>query len=128
MDKKDESPMEMYRRLSGSAREQQEEPEVDAGEARDRDETRRLLYMALVAGRTKKYNLVGTLVNALKHHQQIDEDVDRLFDLVIAAIDGDILDPDVPWSDGKPVVRVGKTEADAWVRERIQRISAELGN
>lgn len=35
---------------------------------KDLDETRRLLYMALAAGRTDKYNLVGTLTNALAHH------------------------------------------------------------
>lgn len=36
--------------------------------ARDRDETRRLLYMARLAPFTEKYNLAGTLVNALVHH------------------------------------------------------------
>lgn len=32
------------------------------------DETRRLLYMALLVPRTEKYELAGTLVNALVHH------------------------------------------------------------
>ena len=42
-----------------------------AGKENDLDETRRLLYMALLASKTKKYNLAGTLVNALRHHSQL---------------------------------------------------------
>jgi hypothetical protein len=53
----------------------------------DLDETRRLLYMALAATRTKKYELVGTLANALLHHSALeigepDDLVDRLVDAV----------------------------------------------
>jgi hypothetical protein len=40
---------------------------------KDADEIRRLLYMALLVGRTKKYNLAGTLINALRHHQGVKE-------------------------------------------------------
>lgn len=71
--------------------------------ARDYDETRRLLYMALVAGRTKKYNLAGTLINALRHHQGID-DTD-LEDRVIAAVEGE---------DG----------SGDWLRDQISRLSS----
>lgn len=39
---------------------------------KDRDETRRLLYMAIAAKGTKKYNLAGTIINSLKHHHGID--------------------------------------------------------
>ena len=42
-----------------------------AEQENDLDETRRLLYMALLASSTKKYNLAGTLVNALRHHGQL---------------------------------------------------------
>lgn len=34
----------------------------------DLDETRRLLYMALWVGSTDRYELAGTLTNALVHH------------------------------------------------------------
>jgi hypothetical protein len=40
-------------------------------QARDLDETRRLLYMVLFASRTEHYELAGTLVNALRHHQGV---------------------------------------------------------
>jgi hypothetical protein len=74
--------------------------------ARDLDETRRLLYMALVVGKTKKYNLAGTLINALRHHQGV-EDAD-LEDKVIAYIEG-------------------TSEDDAWMRGQIQRCIDTLG-
>ena len=46
---------------------------IGDGDRKDFDETRRLLYMALLAGHTKRYNLAGTLVNALKHHHAVDD-------------------------------------------------------
>lgn len=73
---------------------------------RDLDETRRLLYMALVVGKTKKYNLAGTLINALRHHQGV-TDAD-LEDKVVAQVEG---------TDGAD---------DAWVRAQIARINDEL--
>lgn len=63
---------------------------------KDLDETRRLLYMALCVRRTSKYELAGTIVNALLHHSDliydlIEGDVDPkdVVDLVISAIQGD---------------------------------------
>lgn len=73
---------------------------------RDLDETRRLLYMTLVVGKTKKYNLAGTLVNALRHHQGVD-DLD-LEDKVVALVEG---------TDGAD---------ESWVRDQISRINDEL--
>jgi hypothetical protein len=61
-----------------------------ATEATDFDETRRLLYMALAAPRTKRYNLVGTLVNALAHHGlevDPDEAMAQLIDFVENNVD-----------------------------------------
>lgn len=80
---------------------------LDGTEARDRDETRRLLYAALAASRTKRYNLAGTLVNALKHHQGSNEDVLDLMDKVVAAVDG-------------------QPGSAAWVLDQIQRLTAEM--
>lgn len=78
---------------------------TDAG-ARDLDETRRLLYMALVVNKTKKYNLAGTLINALRHHQGVtDPDLE---DKVIAYIEGN-------------------SEDDAWMRDEILRVISLLG-
>lgn len=73
---------------------------------RDLDETRRLLYMALVVGKTKKYNLAGTLINALRHHQGV-TDAD-LEDKVVAQVEG---------TDGAD---------ETWVREQIAHINDEL--
>lgn len=61
-------------------------PVVDT---RDRDETRRLLYGALAAGRTKRWELVGTLVNALVHHSGLVEDPYALLDSLINVVEAD---------------------------------------
>lgn len=74
---------------------------------KDLDETRRLLYMALVVNRTKRYNLAGTLVNAIKHHQRLDIDTDVLIDHVLDAVE---------------------SGNESWVREQIDRICGELGD
>jgi hypothetical protein len=81
--------------------------------ARDRDETRRLLYMADLASRTKKYNLAGTLVNALVHHH-VDEGLDAgdVARHVVAVLEG---------GDGEQAGR-------AFLLEQIARISRELGD
>ena len=85
---------------------------IGDGDKTDFDETRRLLYMALLANRTKRYNLAGTLVNALVHHHAVDGlDADEAAAYVIGVIEGD--------DDG--------TQA-AWLREQIGRITAELGD
>lgn len=78
--------------------------EEDLGVRRDRDETRRLLYMALYASRTDRYNLVGTLVNALAHHGS-GLDADEAGEHVLTAVNG-----------GDPT----------WVREQIARLTAEM--
>ncbi len=77
-------------------------------QARDLDETRRLLYMALLAPRTDRYNLAGTLVNALVHHQGIDASAEQVAEYVIGAIEDDL------------------TESGDWLRGQIDRITAEL--
>lgn len=74
---------------------------------RDLDETRRLLYMALVVRRTKKYNLAGTIINAVKHHQRVEIDTDELIDRVVEYLEGE-------------------AEDDGWVKGQIQRIIDEL--
>ena len=86
-----------------------------AEQENDLDETRRLLYMALAANWTDQYELTGTLVNALVHHQNAGEPAPssqfagKAMDNVIAAISG--------------------TESgQVWVREQIARITRELGS
>jgi hypothetical protein len=80
----------------------------DSGKT-DLDETRRLLYMALLVPYTKRYNLAGTLVNALKHHHAVDLSVDEVTGHVVSVLEEN--------SDG----------GRAWLREQIDRITAELG-
>jgi hypothetical protein len=79
------------------------------------DETRRLLYMALLVNRTKRYNLAGTLVNALAHHHAVD-------DLGVTEITDHVVDVIESKSTGEFDV------SRAWVREQIDRITAELGD
>jgi hypothetical protein len=71
--------------------------------ARDLDETRRLLYMAIVAGKTKRYNLAGTLINALRHHQGVTDP--ELEVRVLELLDG----PEPP--------------DEAWARAQIERLT-----
>lgn len=83
------------------------------GDPQDFDETRRLLYMALLATRTKKYNLAGTLVNALRHHHAAG--------LPAAEIEEHVLNVVEYGGDGEPASR-------AWLQEQVDRITAELGD
>lgn len=53
---------------------------------KDLDETRRLLYMALAAGRTDRHNLVGTLTNALVHHSGLETDAVEVLDRLIRVV------------------------------------------
>lgn len=76
---------------------------MDDVKGRDLDETRRLLYMALYASQTDRYNLVGTLVNALVHH-------------------GSGMDPD---EAGRQVLAAVHGADTAWLREQIARLTAE---
>jgi hypothetical protein len=72
----------------------------------DLDETRRLLYMALAVPLTDRYELVGTLVNALAHHG-MGLDPDEVIDQAVRAVTGD-----------------GDKE---WVKGVISEINARLG-
>lgn len=60
---------------------------VRAPDTRDLDETRRLLYGSLAAGRTRRWELVGTLVNALVHHSGLVEDPYDLLDYLVEVIE-----------------------------------------
>jgi hypothetical protein len=84
---------------------------IGTGDKTDFDETRRLLYMALLAPRTKRYNLAGTLVNALRHHHGVaDPGLERkIVDLVNGEADEDT---------------AGR---EKWLQGQIDRITAELG-
>jgi hypothetical protein len=85
---------------------------IGDGDRTDFDETRRLLYMALLATRTKKYNLAGTLVNALRHHHAVDDLAGgEIIENVLAAIE-----------PGEHAAATG------WISEQIGRITAELGD
>lgn len=90
---------------------------VSDAQARDLDETRRLLYMALTVRDTKKYNLAGTIINAIKHHQGVELDGEpsggHASDALIAKV--------VAYVNGEP------PESDTWVRDQIKRIIDTLG-
>jgi hypothetical protein len=86
---------------------------IGTGDKTDFDETRRLLYMATLVTRTKRYNLAGTLVNALVHHHAVDGvTADEAAGHAVNVVEG--TDP-------------GGT-SEAWLREQIARITAELGD
>jgi hypothetical protein len=76
------------------------------------DETRRLLYMALLCSRTERYELAGTLVNALAHHCPDREDPEWSRELIADRVIGVIEDAN---------------EADpAWLNRQIQRLTEAL--
>lgn len=79
---------------------------MEEGAASDRDEIRRLLYMALAEPRTDRYNLVGTLVNALAHHGSNVSPHDAMEHL-IAYIEG------------------GSESSREWLQDQIDRLTAE---
>jgi hypothetical protein len=54
--------------------------------AEDLDETRRLLYMAKYVPLTKHYELAGTLINAMRHHQGNSDP--QLEDKIVGALNG----------------------------------------
>jgi hypothetical protein len=60
-------------------------------DARDADETRRLLYGALAAGRTKRWELVGTLANALVHHSNLATNPYELVDYLVEVVESDLV-------------------------------------
>lgn len=73
---------------------------------KDVDETRRLLYMTLFARRTKRFNLVGTLVNAMRHHQG--NDAPDLEERLLAQVEDDDAD-------------------ESWVRDQIRQLTERAG-
>jgi len=80
------------------------------------DETRRLLYMALLRPRTDKYELAGTLVNALAHHHPDKTDPEwsreMIADRVVAVIES----------------RDEPAGSRVWLQRQIQRLTEELGS
>lgn len=79
------------------------------GQAEGLDEARRLLYMALLRQRTEKYELTGTLVNALAHHHPDGTSAQDIADHLIGVVeDGNESDRD-------------------WLRGQIDRLTEELG-
>jgi hypothetical protein len=89
-----------------------EAAQAHEGRRRDLDETRRLLYMALIVGRTRQdrgAELIGTVVNALVHHQSA-VNADQAAVHVAAVIHG---------GPGG--------ESERWLQGQIDRITAELG-
>ena len=86
--------------------------------ARDLDETRRLLYMALLCGRTKKYNLAGTIVNAIKHHQGVDLDPEA-GRVASEAMMGRVVD----YVEGR-----SDPGDDEWIIKQIERCIDTLGD
>jgi hypothetical protein len=85
---------------------------IGDGDARDFDETRRLIYMALLRSQTEKYSLAGTLVNALVHHHAVGLSVEDVVGHVLNVVED----------------RDGAAESGAWMRGQVERISLELGD
>lgn len=83
---------------------------TDAQKARDLDETRRLLYSALAASRTKRYELAGTIVNALAHHGA---GVDPALAMQHVL---DLVENEGAWH----------SDDGAWAREQIEKITELL--
>lgn len=73
----------------------------------DLDETRRLLYGALVARKTKRWELVGTLTNALVHHSGLATDAAVVSDMALELVDG-------------------SGSAEDWARDLIAQITERL--
>jgi hypothetical protein len=82
----------------------------EARRREDLDDTRRLVYMALVASKTSHPELVATIANALAHHGS-GVDAQEAAERVASAIR-----------------RGGVAPSDQeWLSAQIQRITAELG-
>jgi hypothetical protein len=80
----------------------------DADRRRDLDETRRLVYAALLSpGVSREPVLVATIVNALAHH-------------------GLAIDPDI--AAERMQAAQSDSESRVWLRKQIDRINAELGD
>lgn len=94
-----------------------------ASDITDFDETRRLLYMALLVNRTKRYNLAGTLVNALAHHHLVTGlSIAEITDHAVNATSG------IDNATQTPENTAARAESAAWIQQQIDRITAELGD
>jgi hypothetical protein len=95
----------------------------DSGDPTDFDETRRLLYMALLVNRTKRFNLAATLVNALAHHHLVTGlTVAQITDHVVNATSG------IDNATETPEDAAAREAALAWIQGQIDRITTELGD
>lgn len=77
---------------------------------KDLDETRRLMYMAMLRQRTEKYELAATIVNALLHHQSIDMSTPAVISRVLGVIEN------------------ADDDDMEWMQVQIDRISMQLGD
>lgn len=82
----------------------------DSSQGKDPDEVRRLLYMADLRQRTDKYELAGTLVNALVHHHAAGHPAE-VSEHIVAVIEGG----------------AGEEAGRSFLRDQIARITAGLG-
>jgi hypothetical protein len=95
----------------------------ETGDPTDFDETRRLLYMALLVNRTKRFNLAATLVNALAHHHLVsDITITEITEHVVNATSG------IDNATETPEDATARTASLAWIQVQIDRITAELGD
>jgi hypothetical protein len=101
-----------FTRVADQTREHRaEQAAARANHQRDLDETRRVAYMALLCGKTDRYEVAATTINALVHHGA-GVDFSEAFVYVIAAVQG-----------GRSCkAKVGR----AWLQEQIGRITGEL--
>jgi hypothetical protein len=80
--------------------------DLTEGEKRDLDETRRLLYMVILAPMTAHAELAATVVNALIHHQGLDTPATDVIGRLVTYLDGD--------------------GGESWLWDRIQDITNKL--
>lgn len=81
--------------------------EIKLSVRKDLDETRRLLYGALVARKTKRWELVGTLTNALVHHSGLATDANVVSDMALELVEG-------------------SGSAEGWARDLIAQLTERL--
>lgn len=79
-------------------------------DSREADEIRRLAYGALAAGRTRRWELVGTLVNALVHHSGLVADPYDLLDYLVEVVEN-------------PMAGAGGYERGQRMRDLIRELS-----
>lgn len=73
---------------------------ADEARRRDLDETRRIVYMALLARRTASYEVVATAANALAHHS-LQVPVEEAFDHLVNVVEGASGDESERWLLGQ---------------------------